>query len=147
MCQSDEVDTDVSSNTDNRYYKEPDAGAKDLSEEDSGDSYSDADVDRQLDSVADRSWWQQLGPRTRGAPRVDYCENKVTELDSPESQFSTKVCLSPRDASQSLSNMLATVRKRKSHDLMRRYRGVALRLIACSQRQLKRTIFRGLFQH
>ena len=61
-------------------------GDGDDSNGDNGDGYIDTDVDRQLDLGTKKLWWQELGPRTRGGPRVNYSENKhrAPRLSSPK---------------------------------------------------------------
>ncbi|KAJ4363921.1 histone deacetylase [Neocucurbitaria cava] len=44
--------------------------------DDSGDESVGSDVGSSLESETGKAWWQQLGPRTRRQPRVDYRENK-----------------------------------------------------------------------
>lgn len=74
--QSDGLDDATSSSRTASRNHDEDSDDTDFN---SGDEYSDAAVDQELDAGADKSWWQQLGPRTRGGARVDYREDSLAE--------------------------------------------------------------------
>lgn len=91
--QSDEDEDEVTiPSEDPTAYEEE---AEDDIEAESGAKYSNADVRQRVRSAAERSWWwQQLGPRTRQATRVDYRENKSVPVEPklPAQRRATKVC-------------------------------------------------------
>jgi hypothetical protein len=86
--QSDEFDDASSYDATSSDSACEEADSDRYAEEERKEQTIDARVDRKAESEGDKSWWQQLGPRTRRQAPVDYCEEKIIPAQAP-----TKVCL------------------------------------------------------